>query len=145
MTESVHAPRHLWVIGILALIWNAMGAFDYVMTETRNEAYMAKFTAEQLDYFYSFPVWVVACWAIAVWGSVAASILLLLRKRLAESVFLVAFVAMVITTIYNYGISDGLEAMGEGAGNLVFSGLIFVVALLLWLYARAMRRRGVLV
>jgi hypothetical protein len=136
-------PWHLWAVGILAVLWNGMGAFDYLMTQTRNEGYMGQFTAEQLDYFYGFPAWVVAFWAIAVWGGVLGSILLLLRKKLAEPVFLVSFLAMVVTTIHNYVLSDGLEVMG-GIGTLLFSAAIFVVALLLYLYARAMRDRGVL-
>ena len=57
-------PKHLWVIGIIALLWNAMGAVDYVLTQTRNEGYMAKFTPEQLDFFYAFPAWLVAFWAV---------------------------------------------------------------------------------
>ena len=142
-TSTPRAPWHLWVVGALAVLWNAMGAFDYVMTETRNEGYISRFTAEQLEYFYGFPAWVVAFWAIAVWGGVLGAVLLLLRKKLAAGVFLVSFLAMVVTTIYNFGLSDGLEVMG-GAGPLVFSALIFLFALLLYLYARAMKNRGVL-
>lgn len=137
-----HTPRHLWAVGIVGLLWNAMGAFDYVMTQTQNEAYMGQFTAEELAYFYGFPAWVVATWAVAVWGGVLGTILLLLRKRLAVGVFLVALLAVVVTSIQNFLLSDGLEVMG-GSGAL-FSALIFVVALGLWLYARAMARRGVL-
>jgi hypothetical protein len=129
-------------VGVLALLWNAMGAFDYLMTETQNEGYMGRFTPEQLEYFYGFPAWLVAFWAIAVWGGVLGAILLLLRKRFAVETFLVSFVAMVVTTIRNYLFSDGLEAAG-GSG-LVFSVVIFVVALLLYLYARAMKNKGVL-
>jgi len=33
---------------------------DYVMTQTKNEAYMSGFTPEQLAFFYSFPAWVVS-------------------------------------------------------------------------------------
>ncbi len=29
-------PRDLWVIGIVGLLWSAMGAVDYVMTQTGN-------------------------------------------------------------------------------------------------------------
>lgn len=136
------APWHLWLVGILALLWNAVGAFDYVMTETRNEAYMGQFSPEQLEYFYGFPGWVVAFWAIAVWGSVLGSVLLLLRKRAAAPVFLVSFVAMIVTSFHNFVLTDGMEVMG-GAGA-VFSGFIFLFALGLWLYARAMADRGVL-
>jgi hypothetical protein len=137
------APKHLWIVGAVALLWNAMGAFDYLMTATRNEAYMSRFTPEQLDFFYGFPAWVVGAWAIAVWGAVLGSVLLLLRKRLAVPVFAVSLAAMVVTTIHNYGLSDGLAVMG-GIGPLLFSALIFLVSVALLVYARAMARRGVL-
>ncbi len=136
-------PWHLWVVGVLAVLWNGMGAFDYFMTQTRNEGYMSQFTPAQLEYFYGFPAWVVAFWAIAVWGGVLGAILLLLRKKLAAPVLGVSFLAMVVTTIHNFVLSNGLEVMG-GVGPLAFSALIFVVALLLYLYARAMKSRGVL-
>ena len=61
-TEVERTPWHLWVIGVVALLWNAMGALDYVMTQTRNEEYMSNFTPEQLSFFYGFPAWVDAAW-----------------------------------------------------------------------------------
>ncbi|MEZ4387180.1 MAG: hypothetical protein R3D98_06305 [Candidatus Krumholzibacteriia bacterium] len=142
MARIAPTPKHLWVIGIIALLWNCVGAFDYLMTETRNAAYMAQFSQEQLDYFYGFPAWVVAFWALAVWSGVLGGILLLLRRRLAAPVFLVSLVAMVVTAVHNYGISDALSV--AGVGGLVFSVVIFVISLGLWLYARAQAARGVL-
>lgn len=136
------APRHLWVVGGLGTLWNAAGAFDYFMTQTRNQDYMNSFTPEQVEYFYGFPAWVVALWAIAVWGGLLGTTLLLLRKRIAAPVLLTSFVAMVITSIHNFLLTNGLEAMGEG--GVAFSAMIFVIALGLWLYARAMVLRGVL-
>jgi hypothetical protein len=136
-------PWHLWVIGVLAILWNSMGAFDYLMTQTRNPRYMSQFTPEQLEYFYGFPAWVVGFWAIAVWGGALGAALLLLRKKLAAGVFLVSFLSMVVTSVYNFGLSNGLEVMGEPA-SLAFSILIFVFAFLLYLYARAMKNREVL-
>lgn len=136
-------PWHLWLVGIVGLLWNAMGAMDYIMTKTRNEQYMSAFTPEQLDFFYGLPVWVVACWAIAVWGAVLGCILLLLRKAIAVPVFLVSFIAMVITSFHNFVLSNGLEVIGD-TFSLVFSGIIFVAALGFWLYSRAMQKRGVI-
>ena len=142
MPRAVPTPKHLWIIGVIALLWNLFGAYDYLMTQTHNEAYMAQFDQAQLDYFYGFPVWLEFFWALAVWSSVLASVLLLLRRRLAAPVFLVSLVSMVITAIYNFGFSGGMDVMG--ATGLVFTVVIFVVALGLWLYARAMSARGVL-
>ena len=100
-TNATKAPWHLWVVGIVGLLWSAMGAMDYVMTETKNVEYMAAFTPEQLDFFYGLPIWIIASWAIAVWGGVVGAIFLLFRKSLAVTLFLVSFIAMVITAIHN--------------------------------------------
>jgi len=145
MTEAqgTRTPRHLWIVGIVALLWNLIGAMDYIMTETENEGYMSKFTPEQLEFFYSFPVWLVALWAIAVWGGVLGAVLLLLRKKLALPVLVVSFLCMVVTAIHNYGFAGGADIVG-GVG-LVFSAVIFVIAFALVMYARGMTRKGVLV
>ena len=141
--NPARTPMHLWIVGVIALLWNAMGAMDYVMTETKNVEYMAAFTPEQLEFFYGLPTWIIASWAIAVWGGVVGAIFLLFRKSLAVTLFLVSFIAMVITAIHNYGLSNGLEVIGD-TFSLVFSAIIFLVALGLYLYARAMEKRGVL-
>jgi hypothetical protein len=144
--QAVSKPRtpwHLWVIGVLSLLWNGMGAFDYLMTETQNESYMSRFTPEQLEFFYGFPAWIVALWAIAVWGGVLGSILLLVRSRFAAPTFLVALLAMVVVTIRNYVFAGGMAVSGS-AGVLIFTAVIFLLSVFFWLYARAMSDRGVL-
>jgi hypothetical protein len=139
---TVKAPWHLWVVGIVAVLWNAIGAFDYAATQLRIEAYMSQFTEEQLAYFYGFPAWAVAAWAIAVWSSLLASLALLFRKAWSAGLFGLAIVAMVITFVYNFVLSDGLSMMG--AGGLIFTAIIWLIAFFLLFYARAMAKRGVL-
>lgn len=142
-TDAGRTPWHLWVIGVVALLWNAIGAMDYVMTETRNEAYMAAFTPEQLSFFYGIPAWAVATWAIAVWGGVVGALLMLFRRRQAVWVFLASLVAMVITAFQNYVLSNGMEVMGDAFG-LGFTAAIFLISLALFLYARALCTRNIL-
>jgi hypothetical protein len=137
------APRHLLIVGVLALLWNAMGAFDYVMTETRNSSYMSSFTADQLAYFNSFPKWAIATWAVGVWGGVVGSLLLLFRRRLAVIVFTVSLLSAALTFIYNFGLSDGLRIMG-GTGALLMPGVILLIGALLLLYSRRMVRNEAL-
>ncbi len=88
--QTTKAPLHLWIVGVLAVLWNAIGAFDYSATQLRIEAYMSAFTPEQLEYFYSFPAWAVAAWAFGVWGALLGSIALLLRKAWAVWAFGIA-------------------------------------------------------
>lgn len=138
-----NTPWYFWLVAALALLWNAGGALDYVMTQTRNEAYMDQFTEAQLAFFYGLPSWVVACWATAVWGGVLGALLLLLRREVAVQVLLVSFAAMAISMIHNFLLSHGLEVMGDPF-SLIFSGAIFVVSLVLYLFARRMNRAGIL-
>lgn len=136
-------PWHLWTVGALSLLWNAVGALDFTMTQTGNEAYMSQFTAEQLQYFYGFPLLVVLAWGIATWGSLAGSVLLLLRNKLALKVNFAVLVAMAVTFVHNLILTDGIKLMG-GVGPLIFTLTIIVIAVLLFVYARAMTRRGIL-
>jgi hypothetical protein len=142
MSSAIKAPKHLLIIAIVTLLWNLVGAYDYLMTVSENEAYLAQFTPEQLEYFTSFPMWVSFTWPIAIWGGVLGCILLLLKKHLAVPVFLVSLVSMVLTAVYNYGMSEGMDVMGTG--GFIFTMVIFLVALGLWLYSRAMHARGIL-
>ncbi len=135
-------PVHLWIIGVLTLLWNLMGAFDYLATQLELEFYMSQFTPEQLAYFYGFPAWAVAGWAFGVWGAVAGSLGLLLRKKWSVWAFAVSLAGMLVSSIYTLGLSDGAQMMGTG--GVIFTVVIWAVAILLLVYARAMANRGVL-
>ncbi len=136
-------PWHLWTVGGIGFLWSAMGAMDFVMTQTQNEEYMSAFTPEQLEFFYGFPMWVVISWAIAVWGGVIGSIFLLMRKTISVWIYFGSFVAMIITTIHNFILSNGLDVIGD-TFSLVFSAVIFIVAFGLYLYARKMQQKSFL-
>lgn len=135
-------PVHLWVIGIVTLLWNAMGAFDYLATQLQLEFYMSNFSEEQLAYFYGFPAWMNACWALGVWGAFFGSIALLLRKRWAVALFGVSLAGMIVSSAWSLFFSDGMAIMGQGAA--IFSAVIFVIAVFLLVYARRMAAAGVL-
>lgn len=136
-------PVHLWIIGVLALLWNLMGAFDYVATQFKIDFYMSQFTEDQLAYFYGFPAWAVAGWAFGVWGAVAGSIGLLLRRKWAVWGFAVSLAGMLVSSIYTLGLSEGAAIMGSG--GVIFTVIIWAAAIFLLVYARAMANRGVLV
>lgn len=141
--SSTKAPWHLWVVGGVAVLWNAVGAVDFTMTQMKNAAYLSAMTAKQLEYINSFPLWAVTVWGIAVWTGFLGSLLLLFRKGWAVCIFCTSIICVVLTDIYSYLLSNGLEVMG-GAGALVVPAVVFVIALLLWSYACAMRKQGVL-
>lgn len=144
MTEmTVKTPWHLWVVGILALLWNSFGCVDYTMTQTRQDEWFAQMgmTAAQLEYFNAMPAWTHAAWAIGVWGGALGAILLLLRRKWAMPVFVVSFLGWLAGAIYAFALSDGMEAMGPmWPMQIVIGG---ACVFFIW-YAWMMSKKGVL-
>lgn len=143
------APWHLWVLGILSLLWFAGGANDYVMTKTQNAAYLGMAADSMgvsvetiLAYFNSYPLWATVCWALGVWGAVAGAILLLLRSRFAFHALVASLVGLAGSTAYTF-MSD-IPPEFATTGQMVFSVVIWLSVIGMALYARAMTRAGVL-
>jgi hypothetical protein len=126
-TSDTTTPWHVWLIGVLALLWNCMNAFDYFMTTTR---------------FYSFPLWVDVSWGLYVFAGILGAVALLFCKRWAVSVFTLSLVAMVITSLYIFA-TNGLS-LGGGVGALIFTAMTFIIAVALLLYTLRLARKGVL-
>ena len=141
---SGEAPKHLWAVGILSLLWNAFGGYDYVMTETGNLAYfeMMGMGPAELDFFASLPPWGVALWALGVWGSVAGSILLLMRSRHAATAFLLSLIGALASFVYQFTLEKTASLETGLAVIMPIAILILIVAQ--WYYARRMAAAGVL-
>ena len=136
------SPWHLWIVGILALLWNAGGAFDYYMTQTGNEEYLSALSVEQRLFLDTLPVWFHASWAFAVWGAVAGSLLILFRSRFAVSMFSVSLLGMIVTSIYSIFIASPNAIEISGQTGALFSLAILFSILFLITYCRIMKERG---
>ena len=149
MPEGTRTPWHFWLAGIVSLLWNGFGGYDYTMTQLRDPAYFAQMSgqmgmsvAEMNAFFDTFPAWAIALWAIGVWGSVAGSILLLLRSRHAVTAFVVSLVGAVLSFVYQMTID--LPPAMDSTMNKVMPLVIVGAIVLQWWYARRMRAAGVL-
>ena len=146
MSMTVKTPWHIWVVGVISLLWNGFGAFDFIQTTTRGEAYMreAGFDQAMIEYFMAMPNWMYGPWILGVWGAVIGSILLLLRNKLAVWAFAASALGALISLIYGKMIDPpppppaGMEMMGY----MPFV-IMVIAAFLLW-YAWTMTKKGVL-
>jgi hypothetical protein len=136
-------PWHLWVIGIVGLLWNSIGVLGFLLTQMGNEAAFASMSLEQREYFESFPLWAVAFWAIGVFGGVLGCLLMVLGKRVAVPVLVASAAGALVANYGGLFLLGGLEVMG-GPPALVFPTVIIVLATALALYARAMSKKGIL-
>lgn len=143
-TPAGLAPWHLWLVGLLMLVWNAMSCYSHVMTLTQNAAYFraTRVTPEIAAYFAAVPAWYVVAWTIGVWGGLVAAVGLLMRKSWTVWWFAASQLAMAVNsvaTLLNPVARDVLGSVGSvGAIAVIIIG-VFVV-----LYSMMMKRRGVL-
>lgn len=140
VTDTGSTPRLLWIVGALSLAWNAMGTVDYTMTQTHNKAWLAAASPGQRAYIDAFPAWLVAFWAFGVWGAIVGSVLLLARSRHAVTAFAVSLLGLVVTSAYQWLIAP--LPGGRSAGEVGFTIALWAVAIVLLVFARAMRAKG---
>lgn len=133
-------PWHLWAVGVLSLLWNSFGAYDYCMSHLQGDAYFRQvgMSAQQIADMHASPAWLEVFWALGVWGAVAGSVLLLARSRWAYPAFAGSLLGAVVSMAY------GMMRAGGLGPQVVMGIVIAVVAALLLAYAHLMRRRGVL-
>ncbi|TAJ70527.1 MAG: hypothetical protein EPO51_18590 [Phenylobacterium sp.] len=145
MTEAIDtsrsAPWHFWVVAAIAVLWNGFGGYDYTMSHLQGETYYRQMgmTDGQIALMAAFPGWMHAVWAIGVWGSVAGSLLLLLRMRWAMHAFALSTLGAVGSLTYNL-VTPGAAAVMSP----VMPAIIVVICLFFVWYAWTMTKRGVL-
>lgn len=144
METAARTPWHLWVAGVIAILFNSIGVFDFVMSRLQGAKYLssAGMTPQQIAHYMDMPGWMTLVWAVGVFSAFIASILLLMRRRLAFEVFLLSLTAFLVSLLYTYVLTNGGDVMGPSMAvtSAVIAGLL---ALLSW-YSFAMGRRGVL-
>lgn len=137
-------PLHLWIVGIISLLWNSFGALDYTLSKLHNASYLAGFTPEQRDFFDSFPLWANVGWAFGVWGAVAGSLLLLMRSRHAVVAFILSLAGLAVSSLFQFGVAPVSVTTLFGTFPVYFTLMIAVIAVALLIYAQRQTASGVL-
>jgi hypothetical protein len=147
-TVSGRTPVHLWIVGVLSLLWNSFGCIDYLLTRMRNTDYLASAMPgvdpnALLAWIDNFPIYAQVGWALGVWLGLLGAILLLMRNRWAVWAFGISLVGAILGLGYQIALAPPLAGM-EGGMNAVIPYVIIAVCLALFLYARAQAAKGVL-
>ena len=139
MNTAAKAPWHLWLVGLLTLLWNSVGGFSYTMTRLGKLEDLGMGEAE-ITYFADAPTWSNFFWALGVWGAILGSVLLLFRSRFAFHAIIVAIIGLIGSNIWQYGMSDMPESLDSPPLTL----MIWATTLFMLFYATRMSRDGVL-
>jgi magnesium-transporting ATPase (P-type) len=140
MTTS-HKPNVLfWVIGIIGLIWNAMGVFQFFAENFMKETLYEGYTEEQIALMDNMPAWISVIFAIAVFSGFLGCVLLVMRKNTAVALFLISLVAVIIQMSYWLFFTNAKKVMGDGVEYMPIT--VIVVAAILYFYSKHALKKG---
>ena len=129
----VPVPASFWVIAVLALVWNAIGVAAFIGQLMMTAETLASLPEVDQQLMNATPEWVNIAFGVAVIFGALASLVLLLRKRLASNLFLISMLAVFVQMSYMFIMSDMFQVMGWEMA--VMPAAIIVVAIFLWRYA----------
>ena len=106
-------PSNLfWVISSIALVWNLMGVFNYLDQAFMTDKILETLPKEQQILYQDVPAWVTAAFAIAVFFGTLGSLLLLLKKKIATTFFIISFLGIVGQMSYGLLIDQNSDSYG---------------------------------
>jgi hypothetical protein len=114
-------PAWFWIVAVLALLWEAMGCYQYLIQVRTDAATM--------------PTWLVAVFAVAVWGGLLGAALLLMRRSLARLALIVSLIAVLIQ-FGSLVLTGPIDLSQAGLPVLVVAVAVFLV----WFAHHAARR-----
>ncbi len=125
-----------WLICALALVWSALGSVNFVV-QLNPEMHESYRETERLI-IVGRPLWATLGFALAVFGGLIGSVLLVLRKPLAHYLFIASLlgVFLAIAHAMSVGITFGT---GEIVGIIILP--ILMAIFLIW-YAKLVEKKG---
>lgn len=145
--QTGKVPIHLWVVGLLSLLWNGFGSTDYYMIRTRNIDWISQ-TPDidpqgMLAWVDSLPIWAQVGWALGVWMGLAGSILLLIRSRWAAPAFALSLLGAAAGLVNPYFGSPPPPPLDQGFMRYM-PVVIAAIAGAFYYYAHRQKQAGVL-
>ena len=147
--QTAKAPVHLWIVGLLALLWNGFGCYDYLMTRMRNLDYFRSMAPDSdpeamLAWVDGFPFYAQFGWGLGVWMGLLGSLLLLMRNRWAVPVLGLSLLGAVMGLGYQIALAPPPPPPMDQGGAAFLPWIIIGLAGLLYYYAQRQKRAGVL-
>ncbi|MEJ5976052.1 hypothetical protein WG901_05365 [Novosphingobium sp. PS1R-30] len=114
MTGSAKLPVWFWIVTIVLVLWEAMGCVACVMQIRLGAEAMGSVDEWSRNYYAALPVWYNWVYAVATFGGLLGGLALLLRKRLAATLFWISLVAVVVMFGYAFTATDLIAHKGVG-------------------------------
>jgi|TARA_B110000881_G_scaffold157933_1_gene140773 predicted MFS family arabinose efflux permease len=144
MNTKTKPNKSFLIIGILALLWNIMGLFQFIMAafmqDTMLETYSETYTDQQMELFLNTPSWYYVVFGICTITGVLGSIAVLLKKKIAVPLFLVSLVTVLV--VQGYWMLGTLAIALLGTEAIIMPMLVIVTSIFLYFYCKGARQNN---
>jgi len=144
MNTKTKPNKSFLIIGILALLWNIMGLFQFIMAafmqDTMLETYGKSYTPQQMELFLNTPSWYYVVFGICTITGVLGSIAVLLKKKIAVPLFLVSLVTVFVVQGYWMLGTQAIALLGTEA--IIMPMLVIVTSIFLYFYCKGARQNN---
>jgi hypothetical protein len=143
-TEVTSSKSPLWLTAIagLGVLWNAFGTYQFIrsFSQTKESLMAAGMNTDQAALYLSLPAWISVVFAVGVFGGLAGSVALLLKKSIALPIFTASLVGYILLFAgdYGYGIFANIPT------QLVILAVVVTIAAALFLVTLYARNRHLL-
>jgi hypothetical protein len=125
--STQRSPLWLPAAALGGIAWNIFGIVQFAgsVTATSTSLIASGLTPEQASVLTGYPAWMTAAFAVGVFGGLAGSVLMLLRRSAAMPVLLASLLAYVALWIGDamHGVFAAL-----GAPQVIILSLVVVIA-----------------
>ena len=127
-----------YLIGaIVSLLFMALGCAIYVMHVTADPAALP---LDQRAAYAAEPAWVTALNAVAVWVGLIGAVLLVMKRRLAETLLLVSFIATLLWLAGLLLVPALRNALSTN--DVAVAVIVTLIIGTIWSFGRHSRQRG---
>ena len=140
MEDEHYAPRPIagWFMpaAIASLLFMGLGCVMYL---THVLADPNSLPLDQRAAYLAEPVWVTAAYAVAVWVGLAGTVLLVMKRKLAEWLLLIALIAVLVWLAGLIIVAPLRESMS--ANDLLVAIVVTALTWTIYWFARHSRQR----
>jgi hypothetical protein len=139
--DERYAPQPLarWYLAaaIVSLLFMVVACAGFVMDLATDPNSLP---LDQRTIVMARPPWMILAYGIAVWTGLAGTALLVIRRKLAEPLLLISFVAAIVTFI-PYAAVPGIRD-NISTGDIAAAIVVLAITWTIYWFARHSRQRG---
>ena len=144
MSSKFSKNKSFLIISILALLWNIMGLFQFIMAAFMQDimlkTYRETYSVQQMELFLNTPNWYYVVFGICTITGVAASIALLFKKKIAVPFYFVSLLTVLVVQGFWILGTQAIALLGMEA--VVMPMVVIMTSIFLYFYSKGAQQNN---